>query len=97
MRRRKTTNMITLATPKRTSRSQNTGNSAVTSFMTKNEKPHASAQHTINSLLNHSASRRRPELPCPMRYTRSKATKLGSSSAAALTSCTTLEPVNPST
>ena len=47
--------------PKRTKSSQKTGNSAVTSFMRKNEKPHASAHETMSSLLNQSASSRRRE------------------------------------
>ena len=63
IRRWNTASMRALATPKRTSSSQNTGNSAVTSFITKNEKPQVSAQASISSLLSHSASsraRRRP-------------------------------------
>ncbi len=54
--------------PKRTKSGQKTGNSAVTSFMRKNEKPHASAHETMSSLLNQSASSKRREgAPSPRR------------------------------
>ena len=81
MRRQNTASITAEDAPKRTSRSQNTGKLAVTSFITKNEKPQARAHATMSSLLNHSVPRRPrvqtrdvAALPpfSPTRYTRSK-------------------------